>query len=107
MTPAQIKLCESFTDSILIHFKKLDIPGKCILEGNSAKIQILAYGKTISTTIPANVIINVVSNIESWKTTRYEIIAELTNALVFIGKNVNRSHKRSAKKIKKRKRKVK
>ncbi len=102
MTPAQIKLCESFADSILIHFRRLNIPGKCILESNSAKIQILAYGKTISTTIPANVIINVVSNIESWKTTRYEIIEELTNTLVFIGKNVNGSHKKSTKKNKKR-----
>lgn len=107
MTLSQIKLCEKFANSILIHFNRINIPGKFILENNGVKIQILAYGKTISTTISVHVIMNIAENLEAYITARYEIIEELTSALVVVGKNINESNKKSAKKHKKRKRKVK
>ena len=81
MTIAQMKLCEQFAESILQHFKRINIVGKCILEDNTVKIQILVYGRTISTTISLGVILNVISNLESWKITRYEIISELTKGI--------------------------
>ena len=105
MLLSQIKLCKNFANSILIHFKRLNIPGKFILENNGVKIQILVYGKTISTTISVHVIMNIAESLESYITARYEIIEELTNALVMVGKNINESNKKSAKKHKERKRK--
>ena len=98
MTIPQMRLCERFADSILLHFKRLNIVGKHILGEDIVKVQILAYGKTISTTIPLKVISNVISNLESWQVARYEIIQELTNGLVEVGKNINGSGERKKKK---------
>ena len=86
MTIPQMKLCEQFAEGILQHFKRLNIVGKHILENETVKVQILAYGKTISTTIPLRVILNVISNIESWQVVRFEIISELTKGIEDTGK---------------------
>ena len=107
MTIPQMKLCEQFAEGILQHFKRLNIVGKHILENETVKVQILAYGKTISTTIPLRVILNIVSTLESWKIARYEIIKELTNGLVEVGKNVNGSKIKGSSLKKRKKRKIK
>ena len=110
MTIPQMKLCEQFAEGILQHFKRLNIVGKHILENETVKVQILAYGKTISTTIPLRVILNIVSTLESWKIARYEIIKELTNGLTDAcvgGKNVNGSNTKRSSLKKRKKRKIK
>ena len=86
MTIPQMKLCEQFAEGILQHFKRINIVGKCILENDTVKVQILVYGKTISTTISLGVILNVISNIESWQVVRFEIISELTKGIEDTGK---------------------
>lgn len=93
MTVAQGKLCEQFAEGILSHFKRINIAGKYILEDNAVKIQILVYGKTISTTISLGVILNVISNLESWQVTRYEIISEMTKGIKDIGKKEGKKRK--------------
>jgi len=85
----QRKLYEVFAQGILNHFKRISIPGKYIIEYSNVTISIIAYDKTIITKIPLKVIMNVSSSIEAMQRTRFEIVQELTMAIVKVGENRN------------------
>ncbi len=78
------KVLISFASGILRHFSGASgasIPGEYVLKPNGVQIIIKAYDKSISTTIPYNVIVNITQNFESWQRMRFEIIQELTIAI--------------------------
>jgi len=100
---SQVKLCESFANGILMHFKRISIAGKYEVYSDMVRVIILVGGKTITTNIPLRVITNVCSNIEAMQTARFEIIQELTEALK---KVCNDENGQVVKVRKRRKRKV-